>query len=220
MTKEYYQEHKEEVKRKNKEWYKKHKEERKEYNAKWRQEHKEELKEWQKRYNKKHKEEKSEYNKKYKKEHKEELKEYYKNHREERNKNQRRHYNKYKKEINKKERDFYEKGKVFYGYNPWVIAKKYYEKIRLESSKPSPSIVNSNISLETYIAMRAVFDNTTIKSLMMRLYKGSIRLEEINDMIEAAGFDMESEKFKNLIKCVCSSKSVRGFYKNYNGEFK
>ena len=165
-------------------------------------------------------------------EHKEEIrrkkKEYYKNHREEMRRKRKENYKKNrewseknKNERNKKERDFYKNGKIFYGHNPYTLARMYYDRINPELKKFSPTIANSNMSLETYIAMRAIFNPSTIMSLMKQLYYGMIKVEEIENLIKLSGFDMESEKFKYLIKCICSCKSIHSFYKNYNGgEFK
>lgn len=171
---------------------------------------KKDRKEYFKEYRRKHKEERKEYMREYRKKHKSEIKEC-----------DRKHHEKYKKEINKKGRKKYNKGRVFYGYNPFALAHSYYELINPESGVFSPTIANSKMSLDTYIAMRGVFDTSIIRSLMKQLYHGSIEIEEINDMISAAGFDMNSEKFKELIKCICSCKSLSGFLQNYNGgEFK
>ena len=185
---------------------------RKEYDKKWRESHKEERKKYRQEWYKKNKETKKEkyreYSRNYYHNHKKEIKEYKKEYHEEN-----------KVERNKEQRNFYKKGRVFYGYNPLVLSRTYHDLTHPESPRFSPTI--AKMSLETYIAMRAVFNSKEINSLMHRLYRGSILLEEIEDMISAAGFDMNSEEFKELIKCVCNNRSVRSFYKSYNGgEFK
>ena len=196
--KKYYEENKEKEIEKAKKWNKENKEKRKIIMKKWYDENKERLKKYRKEYNKNHREELNEY-----------MREYRKNHKEKINK---RNCEKYLSVVNK--------GRVFYGYNPCKLANDYYQKTNPESKRFSSLIANSKMSLETYIAMRAVFDSKEILSLMQRLYKGSIQLEEIEDMIISSGFDMKSEKFKKLIDCINKSKSEYSFYKNYNGEFK
>lgn len=80
--KEYYQDHKEEMK----EYREEHKEEKKEYMKQYREEHKEEIKEYKKEYDKQYyennKEEKKEYAKQYRENNKDKIKEYKKQYRE------------------------------------------------------------------------------------------------------------------------------------------
>jgi len=103
--KKFYQEHKEEKKRKAKEYRQEHREELRKYY----QEHREELRKYGREYNRKYKEKKRKYEEKYRREHVEALKryhrEYYQKHKEQRKEYDEEYYQEYKEERKKWHRE-------------------------------------------------------------------------------------------------------------------
>ena len=164
------------------------KEEMKEYQRKWREKNKEKIKERMKKYNKKyyetHKEELKERSKKYIKIYKEARKKiqkkYYETHKEEKREHMKKYYEDHKEYL-------YEKNKKNFKYSHYF--RKNFSRF---------------ITLQNYLTIMKLGDESLLRSIMIKLGKGFIDQDEA---VLLSGMVFTEEDKKQLFDCLKNKKS-------------